>query len=173
MILDHCVNLLTTGSSNIQPEVFDDMTKIMFKLESGVTAKKLDSVKTAMMMIELIKLRADDSSNKEVEVLFNNFVDYIYANFKEPTAMAIFRYAIKERKLNVKMVVKTRAWPRVADSFRPTMLQNSKAPKDVAIKAQYERCLARIKKCLAMSDAMNEYLRSHMTANTEFRALMA
>jgi hypothetical protein len=175
MILDHCVSLLRTGVSNVQADSFDDLTQIVFKLESGVTARRLDSVRTALMMIELINLLAEHKSDDEMKVQFDNFVDYIYANFKEPTAMALFKYAIKDRKLAVNKVVQTRSWPKVAASFKPSMIENSKKPKDVLLNSQYERCLGRIKKCKAMSEDLRDYLVSQLCSgrDNQFKELMA
>lgn len=162
MIFDHCLSLLTTGHSSVQPSGFDDCSKIVFKLETGVTARKLDSVRTALMMIELINLMAKHKSDVEIQDQFNNFVDYIYLNFREATAMAIFKYAIKDRKLQVNMIVKTRSWPLVADSFRPGLIHNSKKPDDVRLNKQYERCHARIRKCGEMSNSLNDWLRDQI-----------
>jgi len=175
MILDHCVSLLRTGVSNVQADSFDDLSKIVFKLESGVTARKLDSVRTALMMIELINLLAEHKSDDEMKVQFDNFVDYIYANFKEPTAMALFKYAIKDRKLQVNKVVKTRSWPKVAASFKPSLIENSQAPKDLLLNKQYERCLARIKKCREMSENLRDYLVNQLCSgkDNQFKDLMA
>jgi hypothetical protein len=175
MILEHCVSLLTTGASNVPAEGFDDISKIVFKLESGVTARKLDSVRTALMMIEMINLLAEHKDEEATKAQFDNFVDYIYANFKEPTTMAIFKYAIKDRKLAVNKVVKTRSWPKVAASFKPSMIDNSQDPKDVRLNKQYERCLARIKKCTAMSNALRDYLLNHLCSgkSAQLQGLMA
>lgn len=175
MILDHCVSLLTTGASNIQAEGFDEFSKIVFKLESGVTARKLDSIRTALMMIELINLLAEHKSDDEMKAQFDNFVDYIYANFKEPTAMAIFKYAIKDRKLAVNKVVKTRSWPKVAASFKPSLIENSTKPEDVRLSKQYERCLARVQKCRSMSENLRDYLVNQLCSgrDNQFKGLMA
>ena len=174
MILDHCVNLLTKGSSDIKPEGFDDISKICFKLETGVEARKLDSVKSALLMIELINLLSEVKSDDEVKEQFNNFVDYIYENFKEPTAMAIFKYAIKDRKLQVNKVVQTRSWPKVSASFKPSMINNSKEPKDVLLNKQYERCLVRIKKFTGMSDSLKDYVYGQMISGNcaQFSAMI-
>lgn len=175
MILDHCVSLLTNGTSNIRADSFDDLSKIVFKLESGVTARKLDSIRTALMMIEMINLLAEHKSDEEMKVQFDNFVDYIYATFSEPTAMALFKYAIKDRKLQVNKVVKTRSWPKVAASFKPSLIENSKDAKDVRINKQYERCLARVRKCEEMSKSLRDYLLSKLCKGegAEFQAMMA
>jgi hypothetical protein len=174
MILEHCVNLLRTGSSDIRADGFDDFSKIVFKLESGVNARKLDSVRTALMMIELINLMSEHTSDDALKVQFDNFVDYIYANFKEPTAMAIFKYAIKDRKLAVNKVVNTRSWPKVAASFKPSLIENSKAAKDVRLNKQYERCLSRIKKCTEMSENLRDYLDNQLCNGRDdtFKGLM-
>src|SRR6476620_7216867 len=55
MILSHCVKVLKTGRSEFVQANFTDEEKVFFKLLSGVSAKRLDSMKSALIMIEVMK----------------------------------------------------------------------------------------------------------------------
>lgn len=167
MFLNHCISLLISGESSIEQGAFTNIDQIMFKLETGVSAKKLDSIKTSLMMIEAINLASRHAEQDELIKLFDNFVTYAYSRFREPIVMAIMKYAIADRKLMVRRVDSSKCWHRVAKSFKPSLLNNSKKPVDVRVHSQFQRCYSKLKMSKSTSDHLNTYLQAEMKTPTQ------
>lgn len=158
MILNHCVSLLTTGRSEFRQAEFDDHEKVLFKLVSGVRAKRLDSLKTALVMIEIMKISTSFTSQEEQFKRFDNFVEYVFAQFSEPLAMALVKYAINDRKIEIKKLTKAPSFQRVKMVFKPVMLDKSKDPKEVRKYARFEQLHKRLTNMVPMSMALAHYV---------------
>lgn len=162
MILDHCVSLLCTGASGARQAEFTTSVQVLFKLQSGVSAKRIDSLKTALLMIEVIKASQKRVDNAEMFKRFDNFVNYLFSHFSEPVAMAVVKYAIADRRLTLKKLAESQSWSRISFQFKPVLLDNSKDPQEVAKYARYERILRRIQRAKPLSDMMAEYVTHEM-----------
>jgi len=162
MILDHCVSLLSTGHSEFQQQNFTNDLQIIFKLQSGVTAKKLDSIKTALMMLEVMKITQDTVPVEHQLEQFSHFIHYIDEHFTAPVAMALIQYAVRDRELVIKQLTKSEAWKYAAANFKPVMLHNSKDPKEVRKYQMFERFYKKLLKALPLSKSLNQYLAVEM-----------
>lgn len=162
MILDHAVSLLQRGESLISQEQFTSAIQVYFKLQSGVSTKKVDSMKTALMMIEVIRACSRHSEHPEQLRRFDNFVSYVFETFNEPIAMALVKYAIAERKINIKKLADSSSWGRVAGSFKPVLLDCTNDSVERAKYARFERVHKRLKKMAELSDAMYDFVVSDL-----------
>lgn len=166
MFLNHCVGLLLEGRSSVDPQSFDDLNKIVFKLQTGVTAKRLDSIKTSLLMIEAVKLSYDSKSVATFD-LFENLVQYAYRKHCEPIAMALVKYALADRRINVRNVKDAPSWDKIKKSFAPSLLNDSQDPKDLKLDRRYKKCYTRVQRCKNVSQDLNEYLRGELASKHE------
>lgn len=162
MFLDHCLSLLNTGSSEATKEQFNAELQVLFKLSSGVTAKRLDSHQTALLMIEAMKAMAKDKSASEQHEMFDHFVKYVFETRSEPVAMALVKYAIADRKLVIKKMAECSSWKLISSTFKPVMLDNSKDPKEQKKYSRFLRVHERLKHLKCVSDTMKEYLEANL-----------
>lgn len=161
MILEHSVSLLTTGHSSAAEAAHDAYSRVLFKLQSGVAARRLDGLKTAFMMIELIKEAGTRKLDSQTMFrLFDNFVSYIWGRFPEPLCMALIKYAVADRNVTIKKLAECKSWSKISGTFKPVMLDNSKDPSEVQKYARFERLHQRLKRCKPVSVALQEYVQS-------------
>jgi hypothetical protein len=132
--------------------------QVFFKLQSGVTAHRLNSIKSALLMIELVKESQKRVDKVEQFKRFDNFVNYIFAHFSEPIAMALVKYAIADRKLLIKNLAESSSWARISTMFKPIMLNDSKDPKEKAKYARFERIHKKLKVMKPLSDMMRDFV---------------
>lgn len=173
MMLDHCVNVLSNGNSSFLCSNFTDSVRVSFKLQSGVSTNKLNGIKTALAMIEIMKIRQSDSSIDEQYTRLNNFIEYIFTQFSDPVAMAIVKYAIKERSLVIRNIAKTEGWKVISSKFKPVMLENSKDKKDLRVYAAYERFYNKLVIAEPISQTLNEYLTREVDVLAELESELA
>lgn len=166
MFLDHCVSLLSTGHSPVRQEFYSDHAKVLFKLQSGVKAKRLDSIPTVLLMIEAIKATQRHLDQAEQFKRFDNFINYAFDNFAEPVAMAFVKYAISDRKLTIKKLAESSSWSMISRVFKPVLLEDSKDPAERAKFAKFERHYQRLKKYKEVSDMLADYAKGE-AANIE------
>jgi hypothetical protein len=165
MILEHCVSLLLTGKSAATQRQFDGSAQVYFKLQSGITAKRIDSMHTALLMIEMIKVSQPSIDQVEQYNRFNHFVDYIFDRFSEPVAMALVKYAIADRKLVIRKLAESASWSRISKVFKPVMLDDSQDPIERFKFSRFERIYKRLHGCKPISEAMHEYVIDHQNIN--------
>lgn len=161
MLVDHCVSLLTTGSSNFRNSQFTSDEQVVFKLESGISYKKLSAMNTALMMLEFIKLSVSAHHCNDEADHFNNFVNYVFDNMSEPLAMAFIKYAISNRKIVIKNIYKQPSWNKISQAFKPAMLENSKTPKDLKVYNRFNKFYTLLQGKTATSNAISEYLQTN------------
>lgn len=166
MFVNHCLQLLCLGNSSIRPDQVTDHTSVMLRLYTGVRVKKLDSIKTSLLMIEVIRLswsRSEyGSCSRESMELFDNFVSYTYGRFSRPVAMALIKYAIQDRRLSMRNVSSSRNWELIRDSFSGPLLDRSPSVSDCRTAKQFERAYKRLKCCMVISNCLHEYMENEM-----------
>lgn len=166
MFFSHCLQLLGSGGSTVRPDQVTDITSVMFRLHSGVRIKKLDSIKTSLLMIEAIRLswsRCDyGSCDSESMRMFDNFVSYTYGMFSAPIAMALIKYAIKDRNLSMRNASQSSNWLLIEQSFKGPLLNNKPSMGDMRVSNQFERCYKRLKCCMSISNCLNEFIAAEM-----------
>jgi hypothetical protein len=162
MILDHCLSLLSRGRSDARASQFVVGQQVLFKLQSGVSARKLDSLKTALLMIELVKAGQKVKPQTDQIRRFDNFVNYIFNNFSEPVAMALVKYAVADRKLVVRDMSRCESWSRVSALFKPVMMDDSKDPLEVSKYRKFEKIHKKLKPMIPLSNMMADFVNSDM-----------
>ena len=167
MFFKHCIQLLATGDSSVKADQVTDLSRIIFRLTAGVQIKRLDSIKTALLMIEAIKLswqRSDEGQavDEESSRMFDNFVTYVYANFNRPVAMALIKYAFKDRALNSRKASKCDQWSVVFESLKPVYLDKIKDRAVLRLNSQFERCYRRLRNCHSISECLNRFIVSEL-----------
>jgi hypothetical protein len=165
MFFKHCIQLLDTGDSSVKAEQVTDLSRIVFRLAAGVQIKRLDSIKTALLMIEAIKLSWQQEEGVQVGEesarMFDNFVTYVYANFQKPIAMALIKYAFKDRALNNRKATKCSKWSVVKESLTPVLLGN-KDSVTTRLNSQFERCYRRMGRCHSISECLHRFIKSEL-----------
>lgn len=165
MFVNHCIQLLATGGSNVRSDQMTDFSRIIFRLTAGVRIERLDSIKTALLMIEAIKLswQRGDEADEQSCIMFDNFVVYVYEKFSKPVAMAIIKYAFSDRKLHSRKASKCGNWPVVMESLRPVYLDKVHDRAVIRLNSQFERCYRRLKRCHGISECLNRFIVSELS----------
>ncbi len=170
MFLDHCVSLLNTGHSGFKQSALSDTEQITFALESGVRARKIDSLKTALLMLEMIKVTSPKSEDAARLARFEHFIEYLFDNFREATAMAMVKYAIHDRRIQLAKLNDAKCMKKVTAIFKPSLLDGSKKPEDVSKFKQFTRMYDRLKKLAPMSQLLNDYVGNNVEHMNELFA---
>ncbi len=175
MFFSHCLQLLETGGSCVRQDQITDVTSVLFRLSVGVRIKKLDSIKTSLLMIEAIKLswsRCDyGECTDESLLMFDNFVSYTYSHFSPPIAMAIIKYAFKDRQLAIRNASSSRNWSVVEQSFRGPLLDKVNTAADIRLAGQFERCYKRLRRCVAISNCLSAFIKTELARFQETSVL--
>jgi hypothetical protein len=138
----------------------------MFRLNSGVRIKKLDSIKTSLLMIEAVHLSWSNCDYGECDaesmLMFDNFVSYTYRKFSPPIAMALIKYAIRDRSLSMRNASRSSNWDLIQNSFSGPLLSRNPSVADLRTSKQFERCYRRLRACIAISNCLHEYIRTEL-----------
>lgn len=175
MFFSHCIQLLGSGSSSVRQDQITDVTSVLFRLSAGVRVKKLDSIKTSLLMIEAIKLSWSSCDYGECSgeslLMFDNFVSYTYSQFSLPVSMALLKYAFKDRKLAVRNACGSRNWWIVEQSFKGPLLDRSHDVADERIVGQFNRCYTRLRRCVSISNCLSEFIKAELSRYHETSVL--
>lgn len=175
MFFSHCIQLLGSGGSLVRQDQITDITSVLFRLSAGVRIKKLDSIKTSLLMIEAIKISWSSCEYGECTdeslLMFDNFVSYTYSNFSIPIAMALLKYAFKDRQLAVRNACSSRNWGIVERSFRGPLLDRVHTAADIRIASQFERCYTRLRRCVSISNCLSDFIKTELLRYQETSVL--
>lgn len=158
MIVNHCVSLLDKGVSAVAPLTLVDRT--CFKLQSGVSTKRLDGLKTALMMIEVMNVQQDGSSPEQQIARLEHFASYVRENFPVHVVMALAKFALRDR--NIKKIGMSPGWKTVLKSFKPVILDNSQNPQELKRYKAAERLYAKLVSHMQFSVVVNSFLSSEL-----------
>lgn len=159
MILDHCVSLLENGTSSFRQSSFNDAEQVLSNLQSGVRARKLNGVKTGLLMLEMMKVSNGGLTSEAKIQRFDRFVNYLFSHLSEPVAMAMVKYALADRRLSVPTLQKSSAMARIKSIFSPILLDNSKDPKEVRKNSRFMRIYGKLQSQHSFSDRISSMLR--------------
>jgi hypothetical protein len=130
MIIDHCFNILVNGASPYRSVDFDTTQQVYNVLKTGVRVKRLDCLKSALVMVELLRIEQRTAAGNEMARYFDNFVAWSLKNLPTPMTLALVKYAIKERGFTVKREIREAAgWQLLVKDYKPILL----VPDDEAL----------------------------------------
>lgn len=123
MIIDHCYNILVNGASPYGNSDYGVTEKVFDALKTGMNIKKLNGLKSALIMVELLRVEQAKADDVDLARYFTHFVQWGFATLSTPMLLAVVKYALKDRRLTTKQaVIKSPGWKRLHDDFAPILL---------------------------------------------------
>jgi hypothetical protein len=123
MIIDHCYNILVNGVSPYVNSDYGVTERVFDTLKTGMNIKKLNGLKSALIMVELLKVEQVKADETELARYFTNFVQWGFATLSTPMLLAVVKYALKDRGLTTKQaVIKSAGWQRLHKDFALILL---------------------------------------------------
>lgn len=123
MIIDHCYNILVNGTSPYEAQDYGVTDKVFDALKTGMNIKKLNGLKSALIMVELLRIEQSSAEPDDFARYFTHFVQWGFRTLSTPMFLAVVKYALKDRKLTTKQaVIKSAGWQRLHQDFAPILL---------------------------------------------------
>jgi hypothetical protein len=124
MIIDHCFNILVNGASPHRPEGYSFNDRLMDTLKTGMRIRRLDGLKSALIMVELLRSEQGKVEADEFVRYFDNFVEWTSENLPVEMTLAVVKYAIRDRhiSLGAKGMKKSIGWQKLVEEYRPILL---------------------------------------------------
>lgn len=123
MIISHCYNILVNGVSPYSANEYVGAVQVYDYLKTGVKVRRLDSLKSALFMIELLRLEQQQASASDVARYFDNFISWSFSHLPIEMTLALVKYAIKDRGFSIKKEVRmTESWQVLANEYKPILL---------------------------------------------------
>jgi hypothetical protein len=123
MIIDHCFNVVVNGESSLDNEEYTVNQRVFDTIKTGLRIRRLNGLKSALLMIELIRSEQHAVDAPELAQYFDNFIQWSLVNLPEEMVLALVKYAIQDRRLNFKKYLnQTDGWKYITKKFGPTIL---------------------------------------------------
>jgi hypothetical protein len=123
MIIDHCFNVVVNGESPLDGEEYTVNQRVFDTLKTGLRIRRLNGLKSALLMIELIRSEQKAVDAQELAHYFDNFIQWSLENLPEEMVLALVKYAIQDRRLNFKKYLnQTDGWKYITKKFGPMIL---------------------------------------------------
>lgn len=123
MIIDHCYHILVNGISHYRADEYDITHQVYDRLKTGVRVRSLNGLKSALIMIELLRVEQKTADAPEVARYFNNFVTWSMRNLPIEMTLALVKYAIKDRQFAIKQDIREGSgWKLLVQDYKPILL---------------------------------------------------
>jgi hypothetical protein len=126
MIIDHCFNVVVNGESALDNEEYTENERVFDTLKTGLRIRRLNGLKSALLMIELIRSEQQVVDAQELAHYFDNFIHWSLDNLPEAMVLALVKYAIQDRRLHFKKYLnQTDGWKYITKKFGPMILAST------------------------------------------------
>lgn len=126
MIIDHCFNVVVNGESALDNEEYTTNQRVFDTLKTGLRIRRLNGLKSALLMIELIRSEQNAVDAQELAHYFDNFIHWSLENLPEEMVLALVKYAIQDRRLQFKKYLnQTDGWKYITKKFGPMILAST------------------------------------------------
>lgn len=124
MIIDHCFNILVNGASPHHADGYSYNDRLMDTLKTGMRIRRLDGLKSALILVELLRSEQGKVDAEEYVRYFDNFVDWAFENLPIEMTLAVVKYAIRDRGINLgaKGMKSSKGWQRLVVDYKPILL---------------------------------------------------
>jgi hypothetical protein len=123
MIIDHCFNVVVNGESPIEANEYTTNERVFDTLKTGLRIRRLNGLKSALLMIELIRSEQGSVDTEELMHYFDNFIAWSVDNLPDEMTLALVKYAIQNRRLEFKKhIKKSTGFKYIIDKFGSTIL---------------------------------------------------
>lgn len=131
MIIDHCFNVVVNGQSPHDPEEYTTNHRVFDTLKTGMRIRRLNGLKSGLLMIELIRTEQSNVDAQELAHYFDNFIHWSRETLPIEMTLALVAYAIKDRHLQFKKYLKECPnWLYLAQNYGSIILaSDDDAPK--------------------------------------------
>lgn len=131
MIIDHCFNVVVNGQSPHDPEEYTSNQRVFDTLKTGLRIRRLNGLKSGLLMIELIRSEQSNVDAQELAHYFDNFISWSRETLPIEMTLALVAYAIKDRHLQFKKYLKDCPnWIYLAENYGHVILaSDDDAPK--------------------------------------------
>jgi hypothetical protein len=147
MIIDHCFNVVVNGESPIDVDEYTSNQRVFDTLKTGMRIRRLNGLKSALLMIELIRSEQGAVDTKELAHYFDNFIKWSLDNLPNEMTLALVKYAIQDRRLNFKKNLKdSTGFKYITDTFGAVILLSTDDEKKSPVwrkMMKYHRVLVR------------------------------
>jgi len=123
MIIDHCFNVVVNGESPIVADEYTTNQRVFDTIKTGMRIRRLNGLKSALLMIELIRSEQGAVDTEELTHYFDNFIMWSLENLPNEMTLALVKYAIQDRRLQFKKHIKQSVgFKYITDNFGAIIL---------------------------------------------------
>jgi hypothetical protein len=123
MIIDHCFNILVNGASPHIDGEYSYHQRVFDTLKTGMRIRRLDGLKSALIMVELLRSEQDKVEGVELARYFDNFVNWAQHHLPIEMTLALVKYAIKDRGISLRKELKNSiGWQSLVKDYKPILL---------------------------------------------------
>jgi hypothetical protein len=166
----HVSEILLRGATSVPAAEFDDLQQLTATMQCGTRMRRLDSIKTALLMLETLGLMSS-TNDENMAVLVGNFVNYLFETLPAPLAVAIIMHGSSTKQL--KMQAAAFKGPQLA-RFRAAavpMLVKSETAADMKQGRQATRCKKNIRLASRHLENLRAFASNALTEPESFAAI--
>lgn len=157
-VYHYAVDILINGKSAILPCEFDESEQVFLAVKYGIKMRRLDGLKTALLMTEIIhSVRVCSDSN--YRMIVDNFIKYLYEQFSRPMIIAIVSYAIMVDKIDLRRATKVGSdWARKYHGDAIQACFSHQMPGWLQSRRRCNHYGVRLEKAYSLIQRQNEYV---------------